>query len=107
MPEHNFQEQKEQLLKEKAKLEEEVKELKTYPDLGVGDEDNTQEATAFEGNIPLENEAELILQKENKALDAIENGTYGRCEKCQKAIEDDRLEAMPWADLCVSCKNEK
>lgn len=36
------------------------------------------------------------------ALGHIETGTYGRCEVCEKAIEEDRLEANPAARTCVA-----
>ena len=38
------------------------------------------------------------------ALKRIEDGTYGICENCGKPISPERLEAMPWATLCIDCK---
>jgi DnaK suppressor protein len=38
------------------------------------------------------------------ALKRIEDGTYGTCENCDRAISPERLEAMPWATLCIDCK---
>jgi DnaK suppressor protein len=38
------------------------------------------------------------------ALTRIEDGSYGMCENCGKAISPERLEAMPWATLCIDCK---
>jgi DnaK suppressor protein len=38
------------------------------------------------------------------ALRRIEDGTYGSCENCGKPISPERLEAMPWATLCIDCK---
>lgn len=38
------------------------------------------------------------------ALDRIETGTFGTCERCGKPIPDERLEALPVATLCVACK---
>ncbi len=38
------------------------------------------------------------------ALDRIERGAYGRCEACGGDIAIERLEAIPTARLCVSCK---
>ncbi|HEX2195667.1 MAG TPA: TraR/DksA C4-type zinc finger protein [Actinomycetota bacterium] len=38
------------------------------------------------------------------ALDRIANGTFGTCERCGNKIPDERLEAIPTATLCVSCK---
>lgn len=38
------------------------------------------------------------------ALERIEQGSYGACERCGKAIPSERLEALPTARLCVDCK---
>ena len=38
------------------------------------------------------------------ALERIEAGTYGRCDNCGNEIPAARLEAVPSALLCVSCK---
>lgn len=35
------------------------------------------------------------------ALQRIDDGTYGTCEACGKAIDDDRLEALPATRFCV------
>jgi DnaK suppressor protein len=37
------------------------------------------------------------------ALERIEAGTYGRCVACGAAIPVERLQAVPWAALCVPC----
>lgn len=39
-----------------------------------------------------------------RALRKMELGTYGICESCREPISDERLEALPWAALCVPCK---
>jgi DnaK suppressor protein len=38
------------------------------------------------------------------ALRKIDEGTYGRCERCGNEIAPERLEALPAARLCVACK---
>ncbi|MBN1441745.1 MAG: TraR/DksA family transcriptional regulator [Planctomycetes bacterium] len=38
------------------------------------------------------------------ALDKIAAGTYGTCEECEMPIARARLEALPFASLCVACK---
>jgi DnaK suppressor protein len=38
------------------------------------------------------------------ALRRIDEGTYGRCENCGRDIAPERLEALPTARLCVTCK---
>lgn len=37
------------------------------------------------------------------ALQRLDDGTYGTCEKCKQPIADERLEAVPWASRCVRC----
>jgi len=95
---------KKNLLIEKENLTERIKKLKVYPDYGNIGEDNLQEVIDYENNVSIEEQLDLVLQKVNKALDAIENGTYGECRKCQTAIEEGRLEIMPYSDLCVTCE---
>lgn len=41
-----------------------------------------------------------------KALERMEAGTYGKCENCGQEIPIERLEAIPAASLCVSCKQQ-
>ena len=36
-----------------------------------------------------------------RAMEKLEDGTYGRCDVCGKPIPAGRLEALPWAVLCV------
>ena len=49
----------------------------------------------------LEDNAEAVLAAVNRALERIENGTYGTCRRCGRAIPDERLEALPYAELCI------
>lgn len=42
--------------------------------------------------------AEVIRAQEKLAED-----TYGTCDRCEDDIPPGRLEAMPWATLCVAC----
>jgi len=43
----------------------------------------------------------------NKALDRIEEGTYGICTNCGEAIMHERLEALPYAELCIDCQRKQ
>jgi len=38
------------------------------------------------------------------ALHKLEEGTYGLCDICGQPIAPERLEALPWANLCYRCK---
>jgi RNA polymerase-binding transcription factor DksA len=39
----------------------------------------------------------------NRALASIEAGEYGTCARCGNTIPEQRLEILPYSDLCVSC----
>jgi RNA polymerase-binding protein DksA len=41
------------------------------------------------------------------ALHKIKEGTYGLCDVCGQPIGLERLEALPWASLCLSCKTHQ
>jgi RNA polymerase-binding protein DksA len=43
----------------------------------------------------------------DSALTRIKQGKYGHCLKCDKQIPPDRLEALPYALMCVECKSEE
>ena len=39
----------------------------------------------------------------DRALVKIDRGGYGTCESCGRPISRERLEALPWAILCIDC----
>jgi DnaK suppressor protein len=45
-----------------------------------------------------------LINKIRKALEKIEDGTFGLCEVCGEPIEFKRLEARPVTTLCIECK---
>ncbi|GAF55626.1 transcriptional regulator, TraR/DksA family [Psychrobacter sp. JCM 18901] len=49
----------------------------------------------------LMSEARQSLIYVENALSRIDNGTYGECEVCGEQIEEQRLEALPYATLCM------
>jgi RNA polymerase-binding protein DksA len=49
----------------------------------------------------LEENSETMLARIENALKRIEDGTYGSCRVCGREIGEERLEAQPWADLCI------
>ena len=51
----------------------------------------------------LENRASR-LQEAQAALQRIANGSYGICVECEEPIRPARLNAVPWAALCISCQ---
>ena len=55
-----------------------------------------------ERDLSLENNVRDLLQKIEKALTRMDEGTYGICERCGKPIEKARLKALPYANLCIA-----
>jgi DnaK suppressor protein len=49
-------------------------------------------------------EAQAKVAEIDAALTRVDAGTYGLCESCGKPIPPARLEVVPEATLCVSCK---
>jgi RNA polymerase-binding transcription factor DksA len=47
------------------------------------------------------------LSEVRHALRKLEQGTYGLCESCGQQIDPGRLEVLPQASLCLSCKSGK
>lgn len=47
-----------------------------------------------------------LSRRITQSLMHLRRGTYGMCERCGKAIEPERLEAMPTATLCISCSKK-
>lgn len=62
-----------------------------------------------EFNLGLATSEREILYEIEQALLRIEEGSFGFCEKCKKAISKVRLKAVPYARLCINCQeaNEK
>jgi DnaK suppressor protein len=46
-----------------------------------------------------------VLADIERAQAKVAGGTYGRCDECGEPIGDARLEALPWAGECVSCRS--
>jgi RNA polymerase-binding protein DksA len=42
----------------------------------------------------------------DRALTKMDLGTYGTCERCGNPVGIERLEALPWAILCIDCKQK-
>ncbi len=48
-----------------------------------------------------------LIKKINKALDRIDNDTFGICEKCSEEISLKRLEVRPVTTQCIDCKTKE
>ena len=69
--------------------------------------DTATETVEREIGSTLEEHDERLLGAIDAALQRIEAGTYGKCVNCGAPIPEERLEAMPWATLCIECKRKE
>ncbi len=58
-------------------------------------------------NLSLHEKNLLTLKKVEEALDRLEAGRYGVCERCGRNIPDERLEAVPYTALCMNCREKE
>ncbi len=54
----------------------------------------------------MENDGATLEQIET-ALERVEEGTYGQCEECGVKIPKARLNAIPFATLCIKCASQQ
>ena len=68
------------------------------------DEENADAGTFTferERDLSIENNVRDLMGKIERALTRMDEGTYGICSRCGKAIEKARLKALPYVDLCI------
>jgi DnaK suppressor protein len=104
------------LVEERGKLAAQFKELEESS-FGTNQSEMTGE-TAFDeeyadaGTATFERERDLslvnnvrdLMERIDKALAKMKDGTYGLCDRCGKPIEKLRLKALPYANLCIKDK---
>lgn len=60
-----------------------------------------------EFTLGLASNEQQMLNLVDDALHRIEDGSFGTCEACKKAIPVKRLQAQPYARLCIKCQEEE
>ena len=64
--------------------------------------DGTTEAIDRMTKVGTAEQLAVIREDVVRALEKIEEGSYGLCDRCGTLIPEERLEARPWSVLCVS-----
>lgn len=111
----NYEGVREQLLAERARLERELdrteRELASPVEEASGESpygqhlaENASAVIDREMDLTLEENLREVLSKIDRALEKLAQGTYGLCDRCGAAIGEARLEAAPYATLCMRCK---
>jgi DnaK suppressor protein len=110
-------EQRDLLLAERAIYESQASDLKAEADSLAQEREpgdvQFDEESGEGGTVTVDRERDLALSAQalaavgeiDAALQRIDNGTYGSCERCHQAIPKPRLKALPFARLCVACKS--
>lgn len=102
---------KETLLEQKRRLLADIEELEQldpskddFRDINNTDDDDAAESEDHSRIQARIDAARTQLTTTTKALDKLEAGTYGKCERCGKTISDARLEAKPSAIYDIECE---
>ena len=112
----NFNLLRSRLENEKKRLSEELEQLKANirpaeerregSPFGKREEEAT-ESLELERRLALEKQIRDQLAEMERALHKFEENTYGLCESCGQPIDPARLDALPQAKLCLSCKTNQ
>ena len=106
----------EKLQKERTELQERIEQMRVRgqpsADRREGSpfgkrEEGADEASELEKRLVQEKRLIDALNDVEHAIEKYEAGTYGLCDACGQSIEQARVEAMPQASLCLSCKSTK
>ena len=97
--------QKEQILQNIRETREFMSNPQTEEFLDESDIASTEVSQRV--TLRLRDRERKLLDKIEKALKKIEDGTYGICERCGGKINPKRLESRPVATLCIKCKQEQ
>ncbi len=97
------------LREELAETEAEMEDLISAAGVGAGDDQADAGTKTFEREHEMSlvyNAQDMVLQTE-RAIERIENKSYGKCEECGSFIGKARLQVFPRATLCMSCKQKE
>jgi DnaK suppressor protein len=65
--------------------------------------DGTTEAVDRLNKVGAANSIAATLADVERSIAKVADGTYGTCDRCGEAVSPERLEAIPWATLCIRC----
>jgi DnaK suppressor protein len=65
-----------------------------------------QDVEGLDVQIAVAQNEESLLEQVESALARIEAGTFGDCQQCGRAIDAQRLRAIPYASRCIACARD-
>ena len=97
-----------ELENKKTEIEERLKRINVHRthEKGALDDDWQEQAVERQNDEVLDSldgTTRTELQNINTALDKIKEGSYGICMLCKKPINEARLKAIPFANVCINC----
>lgn len=106
------------LLEERERLEAELQEIEQRT-ARISESERANELSAYEDHpadlasetferekdLAIGESVESLLNQVITALEKIERGTYGVCDACGRPIKKARLQALPFATLCLECQD--
>lgn len=109
------QRRRDDLVGMRDRLEAEVRELEAHDRESLSEasgENAYRDHMADQGSATFERELDMTLEENLRraladvcsAMRRFDDGTYGTCERCGATIPEERLEAVPTANLCIQCK---
>lgn len=104
---------KKKLLKRKTEivdaLSEFYSESKEVEDPGIAMDmgDKAESSYTKEFLLSLSDTERAQLKLIDEALERIEKGTFGMCQKCGVTIGKKRLDAVPWTPFCIDCQEKE
>ncbi|HEX7474462.1 MAG TPA: TraR/DksA C4-type zinc finger protein [Dehalococcoidales bacterium] len=69
-------------------------------------EEEATESMELEKRLAIEDRLKRLLAEVDRALQKLDQGTYGTCDICGIKIDPARLEALPQAILCLNCRQK-
>ena len=101
------------LAKRRQQLSDELAELTKPPEVGsnlsfgkrIGE--GTTEAVERISSSAAARSIAAALADVDRALAKLDEGSYGICDRCGRPITPERLEAIPSATLCVTCRSRR
>jgi DnaK suppressor protein len=99
---------------ERDELRSQLEEMKAAPrdpmasvSFGKRVGEGTSQAVERIAQVSAAKSLDAKLHDVERALSKLHDGTYGTCDECGEPIGDERLEAIPWAILCILDASER
>ena len=106
-----YEKLKKQLKENQKRLKSELAAMPVHDGGAIGysthQADDATEAFEQTKGLAMRQNTERLLAQVERALARFDDGTYGLCIDCGCPIDPARLEALPYAELCLDCQSKQ